>query len=602
MPPKESVPPGASAQNAPTTGRATEVEAPTLIDASLSEEPPRSFVHKLTEKFSPKKIIYGIDLGDSSVKVVKVRQVASGFQLADFWHQELPPAVCAKRDRRREYLIEYLRGLVVPEPGVVAHGMWLCSGDSVSISSVLVPKLSGKDLKGALIMEAKKQAAFSVDPNNFFYVAGTDSPEKGKLQVLTVASQRDHIDDAVAIMEEVGLHPAQINVLPFALENLVTQANLIREDEVVGVLDLGAKRSALSCFAHGRLQFFRELPMGGDQLTQSMMRTVTTASGKRDVSFEESEQVKKEVGIPGPDQHEAEFGGLTGWGIAGMVRPVLERLRTEIQRSLNYYKQTFKITKIDRLLICGGASRMKGFLEYLSKNLPEVQVSELNSLQLVGEWVDADNYDWKRLKAASPDLAVALGLVVRPKRQKFNLAPPELALKYRLASLKLGLKLLIPLFALAAGFMYLGVSAQVANYKRLITNAESGLEQMEVTVSQIQILDQKKANYEKRKGLLDKAVGRQPLWHGVLKELSHITSDNIVLKKIEVMEQEQPQQLLLQGLVAQTYTSLDVALSQYLIALDESPFFERVQLVSTDRDPYSPTPRAEFKVSCQLVY
>ena len=111
-----------------------------------------------------------------------------------------------------------------------------------------------------------------------------------------------------------------------------------------------------------------------------------------------------------------------------------------------------------------------------------------------------------------------------------------------------------------------------------------------------------KSKIDQRKNLLSKAVGRQPLWWGIFKELSIITPQEVVLSKIITTEQKKPFEVHLVGEILAKYTTVDLALSQYLLALDESPFFSRVQLVSTEKDMYSVIPRANFEIVCQLKY
>ena len=139
-------------------------------------------------------------------------------------------------------------------------------------------------------------------------------------------------------------------------------------------------------------------------------------------------------------------------------------------------------------------------------------------------------------------------------------------------------------------------------YKILIARKETTVNQLTPVVDRIKQYLQIKERIEERKKLLAKAVGRQPLWWGILKELSSITPDEVVLNKIITDEKKKPLEIRLGGEIIAKYTTVDLALSQYLLALDESPFFQRVQLVNTQKDMYSAMPRANFEIICQLAY
>ena len=102
--------------------------------------------------------------------------------------------------------------------------------------------------------------------------------------------------------------------------------------------------------------------------------------------------------------------------------------------------------------------------------------------------------------------------------------------------------------------------------------------------------------------LLKRAEGKQPLWWGLFKEFSNITPNDVVLSKVVTIENKEPKEIRLFGKIFAKYTIVDVALSQYIMALDDSPFFNNVKLISSKTDMYSPIPAANFEIVCQLSY
>ena len=70
-----------------------------------------------------------------------------------------------------------------------------------------------------------------------------------------------------------------------------------------------------------------------------------------------------------------DFGILTGEQISSMLRPNLERLLMELNRTFSYYASNFKspLTNIEGLYLTGGSSRLKNLKEFLQHNLKEVK-------------------------------------------------------------------------------------------------------------------------------------------------------------------------------------------------------------------------------------
>jgi hypothetical protein len=85
-----------------------------------------------------------------------------------------------------------------------------------------------------------------------------------------------------------------------------------------------------------------------------------------------------------------------------------------------------------------------------------------------------------------------------------------------------------------------------------------------------------------------------------MKELSAITPPEITLKYLEVKAGKLPKELMVKAQVISEYTNLDLIISQYTLSLNESPFFGNVRLINSERDIYSPVPKALFEMSCEL--
>jgi hypothetical protein len=148
------------------------------------------------------------------------------------------------------------------------------------------------------------------------------------------------------------------------------------------------------------------------------------------------------------------------------------------------------------------------------------------------------------------------------------------------------------------GFNY----ASTLKYKILINKTQADINRLEPTTLKIKEYLDIKSKLDRRKELLEKAAGKQPIWWGVLKELSNLTPPGVILQKITTIEAKEPKEIRLRGKIFAKYTIVDLALSQYLMALDESPYFSRVELVFSKTDMYSPIPAANFEILCLLSY
>jgi Tfp pilus assembly protein PilN len=286
-----------------------------------------------------------------------------------------------------------------------------------------------------------------------------------------------------------------------------------------------------------------------------------------------------------------------------MLRPTLERLVVEISRTFSYFSKTFKTPNIDELYLTGGSSRMRNIDKFLLFNLEGVhKVEPLNILKAVKGWSDMGIFKQELVvEQAAPHLAVAFGLCLATGG-KVNLLPAKEKLEQKAAVIATVLRITFPIILLISLVFYAFTYTNALKYKVLINNLDFEIGRLQLPASQVRKYQDIKSKLDQRKELLEKAKGKQPLWWGLFKELSNISPREVILQKIITDSAREPKQLRLIGKIYAKYTFVDMALSEYLAILEESPFFDQVELVFSKTDMYSPMPAADFEIVCQLNY
>ena len=93
-----------------------------------------------------------------------------------------------------------------------------------------------------------------------------------------------------------------------------------------------------------------------------------------------------------------------------MLRAVTENVLLEIQKTFDFFKATAASDRIDRIVICGGASRVEGFAELLARALRRAGRA-LRSVQ--DDCFDAAKFQVAAAGDVAPTAAVAVGLALR---------------------------------------------------------------------------------------------------------------------------------------------------------------------------------------------
>ncbi len=557
--------------------------------------------------------VIGIDIGSSYVKILQLQKRSKRYIIRKCITRAFPQAIKENSAERKKLVQEFVKEFIAETHAKSPLGRLALSGKGVFIFSLALPYLNKKDLRGAVGIELKKRLPFQLDIGKVvfdYFVTGQFREENNTgLQITCIAAERQSIDEQLQLLKEMNIRPVAINTIPDCLGNLLPYCfdNLSNKKTTV-LLDIGSSMSLLNFYKGRNLVFSREIPIGGDHVTRAMAKPLNSSAGVIAISLEDAEKLKRNIGIPLQDEAGVEFltdfGPLKGDQLSALLRPTLERLVMEINRTINYYIKTFKSENlIDELYLTGGASRLRNLEKFFLFNLEGVQkVEPLNILKTVKSWADSGVLKQElMMEQAMPHLAVSFGLCLS-SGGKINLLPVQERLEQKAMLFSTALRIGFPLILLLSLVFYGLNYGNALKYKILINNLDTEINRMEPYAAQVREYVGMKDKLEQRKQLLAVARGKQPYWWGLFKELSHITPPEVILQKIITTPEKIPQELRLFGKIFAKYSLVDLELSQYVLTLSDSPYFSRVEIISSKNDMYSPIPAADFEIVCQVNY
>lgn len=542
----------------------------------------------------------GLDIGSASIKIVELKKTGSGLTLNNLFFTEIPSSLKENQLKRDRFIVDTIKR-AKQENKVSASSVCVAlSGPEVNIVSLNIPKVPLRDLKSTVIYEAKKQVQFDQHKVHMRFQFCREMVASTGLRFVIVAAiaQKETISKKIDMLRELGLTPLGISILPNALGNCLRSIGPINHDEVIAVLDLGAATTTLGLYKGEMLEFSREIPIGGDTITQSLTRQVVLSDRTIILGPEEAEALKKECGIPMKAELEEKIGILPKSEVMNLMRPVLERMSMEVLRSINFYRQASKVEAVDRVLLCGGGSRLRNISAYLNTTLRGIKVDVLD----LSKCVQGFNIEQKAFLDISSILAVAFGLAQGIKKKEIDLMPFSVKLSVYLQKARRVIRIVLPTILGVIIMFCIIYGLQIPYYKQLIRRSQVNLTIFREKLAMIDEFDAKLTQFTELQRIIGQLKAKLPPWPGILKELGAITPEWVNLNRITIVKDSQPVRLRIEGEISDVYTTIDLGLSQYLLALDESVFFDNVNLVSKTQDTYSPSPKAIFETICQLVY
>ena len=348
--------------------------------------------------FGGGKSLVGLDVGSSSVKAIEITRKGKGsnFELTHFGVAPVPPeAIVQGAFLNSAAITEAIQEAIANAKIKTKNVAAAVSGHSVIVKKVSLPAMSREELEEQIRWEAEQYIPFDVNEVNLDFQILEHANSDGQMEVLLAAAKKDLIDDYVQVISEAGLVPVAIDVAAFAVENAFEANYDVGVDEVVALVNIGAQVVNINIVSGGVPSFTRDITTAGNQYTEEIQKALS-------VGFEEAERVK----LGGQDANNQE---VVPQEVEQAMQSVTETVIGEIARSLDFFAATTAESRIGKVVLAGGASRVSGF-ENAFRERTGLPVETLNPL---ARMLPSSRFDSEDLDALAPSLAVGVGLALR---------------------------------------------------------------------------------------------------------------------------------------------------------------------------------------------
>ncbi len=559
--------------------------------AKLTKLKTPNILGKLT---GPAKKHLAIDIGNHTLKILELRSTARGIDIVHHAVAPTPPGgfqISVLAAQLKEMLQEHR---IKTKQAVVG-----LAGKGIATRRLTLPNIPEEEIQEAVRWQAGELFPFSLGDAMlaFQILERDDSSAQAKQEVLAAAATRETVMEHIALLQEAGLEPVGLLAEPHALEQFWRTANLAGDEEgAIAVLDLGARKTSIHIFQGRELQFSRYVPTSGDAFTMALTGMIRAGDQEIELNTAQAEKLKREHGIPSVEDR-----GKTGEGIplsqlAVRIRPVLEKLETEISRSFDYYAFQFQGETITRLLLTGGGAQLHGIEAFFADRF-DVRVGFLDPLAPI---VIEDSPVFSEVDAANRMvLTVAVGLAL-PLTERFNLLPLDLqphrkrwSVRAPVAYAILGLLLLLPL-----GQYAYQSHRSVSTLRRAVTFKKSKFEQYQYIFREHDRLQAENSQLDARLARLPSLDLRVPQVAAALRLISQKIPEDVALTSIDV--EEGGREVRLNGLIYGRKEEAFPIVTKFMEDLEKAPIFSNVQLGSAG-DGEAPKPAVlTFEIGCVL--
>jgi type IV pilus assembly protein PilM len=357
------------------------------------------------------KQVVGLDIGTSAVRAAELEFGSGAPKLVAFGQVGLPPGaivdgevkdVIAVADAIRRL---WHNGRFVSDSVVVG-----IAGLRVITRELDLPWVPDNEVESAVHFQSEEVIPFPVDKTILStQLLGDHTADDGTVtrRVLVAAAHRELVDGVVAAVEQAGLNVEGVDLVSSALVRALADSTH-PSDEPEAIVSVGAGLTVVVVHQEGRPQFVRTIGTGGSEATAAIAAAL-------DLPQADAELIKLRLGDGSAQAHSAEVA----------LQPIIQTLVGEIRSSIQYFASLQGRAPIVRVLVTGGGSLLRGFLQQLQTQvrIPVQAVSPLARLDVSGLDLSPE-----QAAAIDPVLAAPIGLALPEANssvRNFNLVPPE---------------------------------------------------------------------------------------------------------------------------------------------------------------------------------
>lgn len=642
-----------SASISETSGRETpvsRVESPRLkekdglaVFGSVKQRLQRKFQFP-DMSIAVNKCTVGVDIGYHEIRLVKVvRTDGNSWKLIDYQVVPMDPDISPVNPRFSSYLGSVLHDFC----GAAAKmDIWSSiTSAGLEVRHLRIPKVPLKQLAPTVLWSFKKNNINFVEEKFLFdFEVQGEIVEGGieKMAVLAYSVPMEQVKKAKELFVAAGFPLTGLTCIPFSLQNLFREGCLRKGGDVVCNLYIGREWSRIDIYSHGNLVLIRGVNGGTnsmikgivDGLSKRVQAKMPAVSGEqaapaaltmenlaesqatglaagggttKPVSFDQARKVLFSLHPASPPLNPEDPGyDLKESEVFQMIRPAVDRLTRQLERTFRYYASIFDGESVAAISICGNVETYGHLVDYISEQLG-VAKSIFSPLASSESCFKTDILDHE-LVAESHSNAQALGLAISNNAYTPNFLFTHRD-KARMAWVKRLNRAVIILFL----FLMTLCTGVALWQKGLVAEKEKGTEAISQEMTQYNLVpDQnylfKMVDRVKLGQQRFKVYGKRYLGLAIISELALLTPDNVALLNMDINlgpaegggAESGNRMVVLKGIVSGEAQRLESLLAEYIVVLGNSPLFNQPEVQQSGDESYKGSKVLYFTLNLEI--
>ncbi len=315
-----------------------------------------SFLNKKIFDFNGPAL--GLDINDLAVRVCQFDREGSQDHFLGFGFAPVAPGSVYDGEiiKKDQIVLAIKNALRTAQPKKLKSKKVICSisENKAFLRIISLPKMSLEEAKEAIKWEIEANIPLKLSQVYYDWQVLDEniSSDKEKMDVLVVAISQKVVDNLIETVEEAGLE-----VVGLEIESIAQARSLLSEKvshKAVLIVDFNERKTGFFISSKGVPCFTSSIPVSSQSVNDAISKEL-------EVSMEEAEKIKSTYGM-GSD--------FKNSNIFSAVKPILENLVSEVERSLNFFLSELKYSdNVEKIILCGKEANTKGVIPFISKRL-----------------------------------------------------------------------------------------------------------------------------------------------------------------------------------------------------------------------------------------
>lgn len=358
------------------------------LSQDISMESIKKIFNKSNKSKMPKEKIYkprdvvAFDIGTNTIKVVEGRYTKNRLQVYKMFEFDTPEGTMEDgRIVNEKDLAHTIKGQLKKNSVKAKEATVTTSSSTIISRDVTIPVVAEDEMETVIRYEIEQYLPIKLDDYIIQFVVldritESDGP---KFKVNVVAYPKVTARSYYDLIGALDLTPFVLDVNYNSLKKVSDLAGVNNSGSTLAFIDMGATSINVTIFKQGKLDFTRIIKYGGDSIDYAL-------SSKLNIQTKaaEAEKISK--------------GSLVNIGeydeLNSTLKETIDEILGELERILQFYNNQAVGNRIQKVVIYGGTSNIKGLQEYMEERIgvKTEKINRLNNIEFAAGRNSVEKY------------------------------------------------------------------------------------------------------------------------------------------------------------------------------------------------------------------